>query len=179
MAKYNLNSYDQNKAPAITIDCELNTTPESVFISYKLQGALSCLDLGSGQPHHARVMKLWEKSCFELFIKNADNNYIEFNFSPEFEFNCFYFVSAGDKLVEYSRMDSVKIDILLSLDVFHLIAELDKKKFPESFFLNKTDLKAGITSVIKEKSGNLSYWALSHQDTRPNFHDFKSFAATL
>ncbi len=179
MAKYSLISYDQNTAPDITIECELNSTPESVFISYKLQGALSNIDLGEGNPHHARVMKLWEKSCFELFIKNADNSYIEFNFSPEFEFNCFYFAGLGDALCEYSRMDSVKIDILLSLDVFHLIAEIDKKKFPESFFMNKGHLKVGITSVIQDKNGSISYWALSHHDTRPNFHDFKSFKANL
>ena len=75
MAKYNLVSYDQTSAPAITIDCELNATQESIFISFKLQGELSCIDLGEAVPHHARVMKLWEKSCFELFIKNAEGSY--------------------------------------------------------------------------------------------------------
>ncbi len=178
MAKYNLVSYDQTSAPAITIDCELNATQESIFISFKLQGELSCIDLGEAVPHHARVMKLWEKSCFELFIKNAEGSYIEFNFSPEFEWNCFYFVKKGDALSEYSKMDQVKQDILLSLDVFHLIVELDKKKFPE-LFLKNSELKAGITCVIKEKNKNLSYWALSHHDTRPNFHDFKSFTALV
>ena len=179
MAKYNLISYDQVYAPAITIDCELNETQESIFISYKLQGELSHIDLGEGVPHHARVMKLWEKSCFELFIKNAEGNYIEFNFSPEFEWNCFYFTKKGDTLLEYFVMDQLKLDILLSLDVFHLIAELDKKKFPKLFFMNNSELKAGITCVIKEKNKKLSYWALSHHDTRPNFHDFKSFTANL
>lgn len=177
MAKFSLTPYDQNSAPKIHIDCELNTTAESVFISYKVLGELSAIDLGEGQPNHARVIKLWEKSCFELFIKNAEDNYIEFNFSPEFEWNCFYFAKKGDALTEYSRMDSVKFDILLSLDVFHLIVELDKKKFPEHFF--KGELHAGITSVMKEKNNKLSYWALSHHDTRPNFHDFRSFTALV
>ena len=177
MSKFTLTPYDQNSSPAITIDCELNTTAESVFISYKVQGELCEIDLGTGHPHHARVIKLWEKSCFELFMKNTKDNYIEFNFSPEFEWNCFYFAKKGDALTEYLRMDLVKFDILLSLDVFHLIVELDKKKFPDSFF--DGELNAGITSVIKEKDGKLSYWALSHHDTRPNFHDFRSFTASV
>lgn len=177
MAKFTLTPYDPSTPPKITIDCELNTTADSVFISYKVQGELPAIDLGEGQPHHARVIKLWEKSCFELFIKNAEDNYIEFNFSPEFEWNCFYFIKKGDALAEYARMDSVKFDILLSLDVFHLIVELDKKKFPDHFFQGR--IQAGITSVIKEKTGKLSYWALSHHDTRPNFHDFRSFTAVV
>lgn len=177
MAKFTLTPYDPSSPPKITIDCELNTTSDSVFISYKVQGELPAIDLGEGHPHHARVIKLWEKSCFELFMKNAEDNYIEFNFSPEFEWNCFYFAKKGDALAEYARMDLVKVDILLSLDVFHLIVELDKKKFPENFF--KGQLNAGITSVIKEKNGKLSYWALSHHDTRPNFHDFRSFTAVV
>ena len=177
MAKFNLIPYDPTAPPEITIDCELNETEDSFFISYKLQGELSMIDLGVGLPNHSRVLKLWEKTCFELFIKNEEDAYIEFNFSPEFEWNCFYFASKGNNLSEYSRMDSVKIDILLSIDIFHLIVELDKKKFPDSFF--KGELRAGITSVIQEKTEKLSYWALSHHDKRPNFHDFKSFTAIV
>lgn len=173
MAKFTLVPFDTTSAPNITIETELNTTHESVFISYKVQGDLASIDLGPGVPNHARVIKLWEKSCFELFIKNSKDNYIEFNFSPEFEWNCFYFEKKGDALAEYARMNCLKTDILLSLEVFHLIVEIDKSKFPEGFFAG--DLSAGITSVIKEKSGKMSYWALSHNDTRPNFHHFDSF----
>ena len=173
MAKFTLIPYDLTSPPHITIETELNTTESSIFISYKVSGELSTIDLGKGEPNHARVMKLWEKSCFELFIKTKEDSYIEFNFSPEFEWNCFYFSKKGSPLVEYARMDFLKFDILLSLDVFHLIVEIDKKKFPEGFF--QGPLAAGITSVIKEKNGRISYWALSHEDTRPNFHHFDSF----
>lgn len=173
MAKFSLKPFDLFSAPAITIDSELNNNKDSLFISYKVQGELSQLDLGAGHPHHARVIKLWEKSCFELFIKNLDGSYMEFNFSPEFEWNAFYFEKKGDALKEYALMDAVKMDVLLSLDVFHLIVEIDKRKFPKNFFEQK--LEVGITSVIKNKKAALSYWALSHADTRPNFHDFRSF----
>lgn len=173
MAKYSLIPFEAINAPVITIESELNMTPDSVFVSYKVQGSLAEIDLGQGHPHHARVIKLWEKSCFELFIKNEKNSYIEFNFSPEFEWNAFYFEKKGDALAEYGRMDSVKKDILLSLDVFHLIVEIDRKKFPDHFF--ESALEIGLTSVIKDRHGKLSYWALSHQDTKPNFHDFRSY----
>lgn len=173
MAKYSLIPYKIEGAPNISIATELNGTEDVFYISYKVQGDLPGLDLGSEGPKHARVIKLWEKSCFELFIKNQKDNYMEFNFSPEFEWNAFYFEKKGDALAEYARMDKVEFDILLSLDVFHLIVKIEKKKFPDGFF--DGELSVGITSVIKNKKGELSYWALSHQDTRPNFHDFRSF----
>lgn len=173
MAKFSLTPFEAALAPTISLDCELNQTHDSIFISYKLQGALGSLDLGTDTPKHARVMKLWEKTCFELFIKNVHDSYIEFNFSPEFEWNCFYFAKRGEALNEYPKMDLVKFDILLSLEVVHVIVEIDKKKFPDAFLTG--ELSIGISSVIKDKSAHLSYWALSHKDSRPNFHDFRSF----
>lgn len=173
MAKFSLIPYDLSSSPAIKIESELNTNNNSLYISYKVTGSLAAIDLGTGHPKHARVIKLWEKSCFELFIKNSSDQYIEFNFSPEFEWNAFFFNKKGDPLKEYTPINAVKFDILLSLDVFHIIVELDKNKFPEGFFSG--ELSAGITSVIQDKNKKLSYWALSHEDTRPNFHHFDSF----
>lgn len=174
MAKYNLIPFKAGTHP-FELSSELTLTNESVFISYKLHGDLSQLDLGDGHPHRARIIKLWEKSCFELFMKDTNGSYIEFNFSPVFEWNAFYFVKKGDELKEYLKMDTVKIDVLLSDEVFHLIVEIDKNKFPNAFF--DSALEVGMTSVLKEKNGSLSYWAIKHCDSKPNFHDFRSYVA--
>lgn len=171
MAKFSLIPFGTLKAPKVKIDCEFNTHEKSFFISYKLTGELDKVELGH-TPRHERVIKLWEKTCFELFIKNERNEYMEFNFSPVFEWNAFYFTKKGDPLAEWKKINSVKLDILDSFEVFQLIAEIKKEDFPENFF---DKCQAGITSVIKEKNGNLSYWALSHEDQRPNFHHFDSF----
>jgi hypothetical protein len=175
MAKFSLIPFDNESAPKIFLDCELNFPQDSLFISYKLTGDIEKIELGR-EPRHERVIKLWEKTCFELFIKNNRDEYMEFNFSPVFEWNAFFFPKKGEALTEWKKMDSVKFDILDSLDVFEVIVEINKKKFPENFF---EGCQAGITTVIKEKTGNLSYWALSHHDQRPNFHNFKSFTALV
>jgi hypothetical protein len=181
MAKYTLVPFNEVESHPFGLSSELTITPESVFISYKLQGDLSALDLGDGHPHRQRVIKLWEKSCFELFVKNSKGSYIEFNFSPVFEWNAFYFSIKGDELKEYKRVDALKMDVLLSDQVFSLIVEIDKLKFPDGFFDKSADasLEIGITSVLKNKDGALSYWALNHKDTRPNFHDFRSYVPLL
>lgn len=174
MSKYTLRPFENASYP-FQIDSELNQTADSVFISYKVTGELASIDLEDGHPKRARVIKLWEKTCFELFLKNSAGSYMEFNFSPVFEWNAFYFEKKGDSLKEFVGIAGVSIDILLSQDVFHLIVEIAKKDFPEGFFHGS--LEGQITSVIKEKNNHLSYWALNHTDTRPNFHDFRSFIA--
>jgi hypothetical protein len=175
MAKFSLIPFAEATAPDITIEAELNHNEESVYISYRIKHGTPLIDLGSSTPNKSRVLKLWEKTCFELFIKNEKDQYIEFNFSPNFEWNCFYFEKSGEVLKEWERMPMPVTDILLSSEHFFLFVDIKKEFFPKGFFTRDSKLSAGITSVIKEKSKAMSYWALAHTDTRPNFHHFDSF----
>jgi hypothetical protein len=40
-------------------------------------------------------------------------------------------------------------------------------------------LQLGLTAVIEDDSGNLSYWALRHAPGNPDFHDPDGFALEL
>ena len=175
MPKFNLIPFTNKNASPISIDAEINQNHESLFISFRIQKGVELIDFGSPTPNKIRLVKLWEKTCFELFIKNKNNQYIEFNFSPNFEWNSFYFNKQGDALKELDRMQMPETDILLSSDHFFIFANIKKEFFPKEFFLESPELEAGMTCVIKEKTGTMSYWALSHADTRPNFHHFDSF----
>ncbi len=175
MAKFSLIPYDKTTAPAIHINGELNQNDQSLFLSFSIKKGLPLIDLGSSTPNKERLVKLWEKTCFEFFLKNEHGEYVEFNFSPNFEWNCFYFPKKGDPLKEWELMSRPNTEILLSLDHYFIVVELRKELFPPGFFDQKTELKAGMTSVIKDKKGALSYWALTHSDSRPNFHHFDSF----
>ena len=175
MAKFSLVPFDQSNSPDTSIDVEINQNNDSLFLSYRIKENVAQLDLGNGTPNKTRLIKLWEKTCFEFFIKNKLGNYIEFNFSPTFEWNCFYFEKKGDPLKEWEKMNYPIMDVLLSIDHFLLIIEIKKSYFPAGFFEIDSELECSLTSVIKEKSERLSYWALHHADTRPNFHHFDSF----
>lgn len=178
MAKFSLIPFDLMNSPAQSISVELNQTVHALYVSYKLTGDLTQIDLGNGTPNHQRQMKLWEKTCFELFLKHEDHDdYLEFNFSPHFEWNSFYFPQKGAPLKELEAVKNIKIDILRSSDIFQLIAEVESKNLPKHFQkeLSQGKLMAGMTTVLKEKNLRMSYWALSHKDQRPNFHHFDSF----
>ncbi|NOT77866.1 MAG: hypothetical protein HOP07_02545 [Bacteriovoracaceae bacterium] len=173
MAKFSLIPFDSRTQPDIMINCELTNTNETLFISYKMTGDLASINLGDGSSLHGRVIGLWNKTCFELFLKNKKDQYFEFNFSPTFEWNAFYFEKKGDPLTEYAAQDKIVINVLHSLENFTLIAEIDKRHMPKDFFTS--EISVGITSVIKDKKDSMSYWALSHADQKPNFHHFESF----
>ena len=180
MPKFFLIPFEPTSAPKISLEAELNQNDQSLFLSFRIHQGLEQLDLGSSTPKKERVIKLWEKTCFEFFIKNSSGNYVEFNFSPSFEWNCFSFTKRGDNLIEWEKMKRPDTDILLSIDHFLLMVEIKKEYFPKNFFDGETrELNCSITSVIKEKNGELSYWALAHADTRPNFHDFRSFIGSI
>lgn len=173
MPKFTLIPYAEIKNKTFDFNVEINHNAQAFFISFLLNGDLTPIDLGDGTPKKVRTTKLWEKTCFELFIKNNRDEYLEFNFSPTFEWNSFYFIKKGDPLSEWIKMKRPEMDILLSLEKFFLFAEIKNEFFPENFLTS--EMSIGISSVLKMKSNQITYWALSHEDQRPNFHHFDSF----
>ncbi|WP_127715941.1 hypothetical protein [Halobacteriovorax sp. HLS] len=121
-----------------------------------------------------RVIGLWEKTCFEFFILNTKSkDYYEFNFSPSSDWNCFYFSKKGDPLNEYTQIESIETEALKTNESYQLTVKLHADSFHNEF-LKPEFMKIALTSVLKSNE-ELSYWAISHQDLRPNFHHFDSF----
>jgi hypothetical protein len=57
-------------------------------------------------------------------------------------------------------------------DVFELDAFVDWRDWP---FIERI----GLSAVIEDVDGGLSYWALAHPSDKPDFHHPDSFALTL
>lgn len=67
-------------------------------------------------------------------------------------------------------MHSIRTEKRFSLDV-----ELDCSVFMSTI----TMFDIGVSCVVEDAQGNLSYWALSHHGDRPDFHDSRSFGLRL
>lgn len=119
---------------------------------------------------NGRADNLWETTCFELFLGNEGPAYFEFNFSPSGRWAAYGFpqIRDGRQDVELSVQPDIK-------------AEMGDETFVLTAFLASNDLrgttKAGVSVVIEEEGGNLSYWALDHAGEKPDFHDPSCFAA--
>ena len=103
---------------------------------------------------------LWRHTCFEVFVaRKGERAYREFNFSPSGEWAAYEFSG-------YRRRSRKKI------------ARPGWNGHVARIEANGR-LRIGLSAVIEEKSGALSYWALRHPPGSPDFHDRRAFAAEV
>ncbi len=119
-----------------------------------------------------RADELWRKTCFELFLGDRGGRYREFNFSPSGQWAAYEFASyrnrAGNhELAEPPSMKAEKGPSILSARVLLPVRTLDGAR------------SAGLSAVIEETGGHLSYWALVHRREKPDFHDPACFAVAF
>ena len=103
---------------------------------------------------------LWRHTCFEVFVAaHGSRAYREYNFSPSGEWAAYAFSS-------YRKRSARRIMRPRWNGRVATIAATGK-------------LKIGLSAVIEEKSGALSYWALRHPRSKPDFHHRRAFALAL
>jgi hypothetical protein len=113
---------------------------------------------------------LWQHTCCELFVARAgEPGYREFNFSPSGEWAAYAF----EGYREGGRSLDVPSEIVVRQGAgrLELAASIP---FPET-----QKMLIGLSAVIEEESGALSYWALRHAPGKPDFHHAQAFALAL
>lgn len=121
-----------------------------------------------------RADGLWRTSCFELFLQPEDDaGYLEFNLSPSERWAAYRFAGYRDGMEEHpmSREPDCAAQVGTDLAIFD--AALPTATLPD------LPWRYGLSAVIEEEGGHLSYWALAHPPGAPDFHHPACFAATL
>lgn len=121
---------------------------------------------------------LWRHTCFEAFITVDDHPaYVECNFAPSSAWATYRFARyrtgmAAIVPVEPPRITQQKEQGSLVLEATLKLGELTGQP-----------LRIGLSAVIEDKAGGLSYWALRHPRTgaqaRPDFHHRGGFILRL
>ena len=121
---------------------------------------------------------MWQHTCFELFLaEKGQQFYWEFNFSPSGEWAAYAFKSYRDgAAIEDDGLDP-KIAVRSAANILELeaLVRLDRL---QTIKLQRR-LRMGLSTVIEENDGTLSYWALKHPPGKPDFHHPDSFALEL
>lgn len=156
---------------SISADLKIQSA-NTLQLHFELSDPLNEIDLESHNINEVgtqlnRENDLWKSTCFELFLNPVgEKKYFEFNFSLKPAWNNYVFDEYRKpqpvKLCsefEIQKMSwqnkNLKIDIL-NLSVF--------QKFNVS-----------LSAVIKNKKNQVSYFALVHAESKPDFHSLKSF----
>jgi hypothetical protein len=142
--------------------------PRDLSLRYVLAADLARLRIVAPRPA-ARVDGLWRHTCFELFVALAGATYREFNFSPSGEWAAYAFAgyrSGG------SPLDCEPPQIHCQRGEEALVLET-RVAVPEG------PLRLGLSAVLEDTTGGLSYWAIRHAAAKPDFHDRTSFTLAL
>jgi hypothetical protein len=154
------------------------TQDNALIFTYALRADLTRLRIPQPRPP-SKADHLWQHTCFEAFVSmKGKAEYYEFNFGPSGEWAAYRFQRyrdstppvEDDPLVETitvrNASDQLVLDAIIRLDRLPMIE-------PHAC------LSLGLSAVIEDQSGKLSYWALKHPPGKPDFHHPDCFALNL
>jgi hypothetical protein len=138
-------------------------------VTYRIEGDLDRVRIPPPRPPRAGE-QLWQHTCCEVFVADAAGpGYQEFNFSPSGEWAAFRFTGYREG-ASFAAPDP-RIGIVRTARALDLTAQIDPN--------HKGKLRIGLSAVIEEIDGALSYWALRHAPGKPDFHHRDAFALEL
>lgn len=130
-------------------------------VGYVIEGDLARLARAGGRP-------LWQHTCVELFIgRRGARAYQEFNVSPRGESAGYAFDGYRHPAARTLARPQVRVDRSF------------KRLRIEVRVRARGRLRIGLSAVIEEEAGELSYWALRHPPGKPDFHHADAFALKL
>jgi len=152
---------------------------DSLALRYRLEGDLGSLRLPEPRPSKGgsqRVDGLWQHTCFEAFVAGvAATAYREFNFSPSGEWAAYDFDGYRNRRAQLPVVVPA-FTSTLAADAFELVTILDVAWLTQSA---GSAIRLGVTAVIEDEAGGLSYWALKHPAEKPDFHHADSFVLEI
>jgi len=145
----------------------------SLMLTFCLAGDISGLSIPeSGSPRRAE--HLWRHTCFEAFVMAGEGpGYREFNFSPSGEWAVYDFRGYRDGGVLESKLTPGTV-VHKTMDRLELGAEIGQVLLPQG-----RPLRLGLSAIVEDAAGILSYWALRHPPGKPDFHHTDAFALQL
>lgn len=157
-----------------TLNVELSLSSDGAWnLRYDLAGDLAGLRIPT--PHAAeRCDGLWRHTCFELFVGSSGTSaYREFNFSPSGQWQAYAFHAyrAGDVLEP-----ALAPVIATEHRAGHLIVAV---RVPPDDLSPGQGPRIGLSAVLEDRDGGLSYWALRHAPGKPDFHHPDTFALEI
>ena len=118
--------------------------------------------------------ELWRHTCFEVFVMAGDGpGYREFNFSPSGEWAVYAFRGYRDG-GELQAEPAPGIVVRRTMNRLELDVEICQDFLPSG-----RSLRLGLSAVVEDADGGLSYWALRHAPGKPDFHHSDAFALQL
>lgn len=149
------------------IEVDVERREDFVWLRYAVFGEVGRV-LWPETVEPERAHELWRHTCFEAFAP-TDDGYREFNLSPSGAWASYRFdgyrsgMTVAEERAEVLDLEPTEIWVALEALV----------EVPAHV------TRIGLSAVIEDVEGNISYWALAHPAGKPDFHHPDSFALVL
>jgi hypothetical protein len=143
----------------------------TLTLAYELDADMSRLSLaspGSGR----RADELWRHTCFEAFLTGEAGAYREFNFAPSGDWAAYEFKAYRAGRWSPPLATAPSIESARTAHDFTLTATFTPDARAER-------ARLGLAAVIEDVDGSLSYWALRHPRSSPDFHHADGFVLEI
>lgn len=154
------------------LDVTVTVLERNLRLLYELHGDMSAIRIPA-QATPQRLDDLWKHTCFELFIADDHSSaYEEFNFSPSGSWAAYQFLdyrqgaqnmqTTAPAFTRWSRAQSATLEVHWPRPIGGLLASRDTHPI-------------GLSAVIEDSQGELTYWSLAHPTEKPDFHNRAGF----
>jgi hypothetical protein len=154
---------------AKSVVVHLRSEPNRLALRYVVTGAAYRLRIPAPRAP-SRADGLWRHTCFELFVGDPRARYREFNFSPSGEWAAYAFAGYRQGKAPLD-CEAPGITVRASGSLLELVTAVPHEAHGA--------VKLGLSAVLEDNEGALSYWALRHPSPRPDFHHADAFALDL
>lgn len=163
---------------ATGIDVEVARLPHGrLALRYQITGTTSDLRIPPAAAKERRD-ELWRHTCFEVFIRGPESvTYYEVNFSPSTQWAAYRFNGYRGEMAVASEIAPPHIDVASNAAELELGATLELEGLPD--LPSHAPWHFGVSAVVEETSGRISYWALEHPLGQADFHHPDCFALIL
>ncbi|MGH7826441.1 MAG: DOMON-like domain-containing protein [Candidatus Binatia bacterium] len=153
------------------------TESGALALTYALKGDITRLRLPPPRPPR-RADRLWQHTCFESFVAvKGEPAYHEFNFAPSGEWAAYKFQRYRDGTPLEEEKIAAGITVRIAGDTLELGALI--RLHGVTGLQRRGQLRLGLSAVVEDDQGMLSYWALKHPAGKPDFHHPDAFALEL
>ena len=151
--------------------------PGNLLLRYLLTGTPADLRMPPAALP-TRADELWRHSCFEAFVcAGPDTAYYEFNFAPSTRWAAYRFKGYRSGMSAALNIGTPPIEVRSDGGSYELRASLALDGLPD--LPGDAVWLLGLSAVIEEAAGGMSYWALAHPPGKPDFHHSDCFAVEL
>ncbi|NBS16602.1 MAG: hypothetical protein EBT06_06515 [Gammaproteobacteria bacterium] len=155
---------------------------QDLTLQFELLGDVERLLTATPTTRPSRRDGLWQATCFEAFIRfEPDAGYREYNFSPSGDWAIYDFSDYRSGMTPTDVAIAPKVSMERSSQRLFIEAHLDRSLLllPKPSHNGGSPLRLGLSVILLETDGAMSFWALHHPTPTPDFHDSKGFCLSL